>query len=442
MQDEICYILKGYPRTSETFIINEIYLLETLGLNLRIFSIKRPPGQKRHAVVDRIQAPVTWLPEADDLGGGNFLAWAWRNVPQFFRSHVTVARRRPKAWLRAFGEMVAMSFRYRESAVWRPRTVFFKEFLQAGYIAHELLDLPQVRHLHAHFCHGATTVTMFVSTMTGLPFSFTAHAKDIYLKELNPGDLLPRKMRRAKFIATCTGANKQHLDGVCDDGAEVHQVYHGLDTSVFAPAPAPAADSRPLILSVGRLVEKKGFDYLVRACRLLKDRGMAFRCQIVGGHDKFADRIEELIQELELKDVVELKNAVTQDELKGIYQKAAIFALPCQIVDNGDRDGIPNVLAEAMAMELPVVSTRVSGIPEIVTHGTNGLLVPEKNAEALADAMQMILWNPDYGRKLGAAARQTICRVFDSKQNTVALLRLFEQCLGRKEAECEQAATR
>lgn len=429
---EIAYILKGYPRTSETFIINEIYLLEQLGLRLRLFAVKRIEGQKNHAVVEAIQAPLTYLPEATPLSEDSFPSWFRTNLPRFAPAVRKVFRNGKRAFFAAAAEMVKFSIAYRHAFFSLPRTVFLKEFLQACYIAAEIVDEPKVKLIHAHFCHGATTIAMFVSRLTGLPFSFTAHAKDIYLRELNPGDLLPKKLQRARFVVTCTCANKTHLDAVCPDGARVHTIYHGLDTSKFRPSLRGRRPNRkPLVLSVGRLVEKKGFDYLVRACRKLKERGHDFECLIVGGRDKYADVIERLIRELQVEDVVTLRDAVTQEELKHIYEEAAMFCLPCQVTDAGDRDGIPNVLAEAMAMELPVISTNISGIPEVVQDGVNGLLVSSKNVDELVLSMEAVLSNPGFGERLGKAARKTILEVFDSSANTVVLNDLFVKTLAK-----------
>jgi glycosyltransferase involved in cell wall biosynthesis len=363
------------------------------------------------------------------LNEQSFPSWLRAHLPKFLPSHWRALRRRPLPYLFAFVEAAFMSLAYRRSTWAPPRAVFFKEYLQAGYIADCILSAsPPIRRLHAHFCHGATTATMLASRLAGVSFSFTAHAKDIYLRDLNPGGLLARKMRRARFVVTCTEANRKHLLDVCPDGAPVYRIYHGLDPEVFQPDPnrtIPNPGAVPVILSVGRLVEKKGFQYLVQACGLLRDRGVPFTCRIVGGHDAFAPRIRELIQTLDLSAQVVVQNAVTQEELKQIYSSATVFALPCMITESGDRDGIPNVLAEAMAMELPVVSTNISGIPEIVHHGVNGLLAPERDPESLAYAIQMLLENPAYARRLGQSARRTICEVFDSRRNTLALRSLL-----------------
>lgn len=431
---EIGYILKGYPRTSETFITNEIHLLERAGIRLSIFSLKTLEGQQRHGVVGKIQAPVTYLPETTPQEESRLLAWLRLNVPKFAASHWKLFRRRPIAYLRTLFDALRMSVKYRVRS-------FLKEFLQAGFIALRVLESRRIRHLHAHFCHTSTTVAMLASRMSGVRFSFTAHAKDIYREDMNPGDLLRVKLQRAGFAVTCTNANRIYLDRWRPPQTPLHAIYHGLDLSLFAPSNDRRAEphSPPLILSVGRMVEKKGFTYLVEACRLLKEKGYEFTCRIVGGADQHTEAIKQRIEQLNLTETVTLHPAVTQEELRRIYQQAAVFALPCQVIENGDRDGIPNVLVEAMAMQLPVVSTDISGIPELIEHRVNGLLVPQKNAEALADAIQELLDSPELRRQLGCVARERVCRDFDATRNILALKAAFDACLHAERAVTGQA---
>lgn len=426
----IGYILKAYPRTSETFILNEMHLLERRGLQLHIFSVKTLTGQQRHGVVDRIAAPVTYLPETTALDEQLFPVWLWRNLPRFARAHGHVLRARPLAYLLTLLEVLRFSLLYRTGPFAWPRKVFLKEFLQAGFIAHELQSAPHIRHLHAHFCHGSTTIAMFASRLSGVPYSFTAHAKDVYKRDLNPGNLLRIKLHRARFVVTCTRANHDFLARHCSRPVPIHTIYHGLDPAQFAPAgsrEAPAAP--PVILAVGRIVEKKGFGYLVEACRLLRAQGYTFRCRIVGGADAYSETLQRLIAEARLADTIEVQPAVTQEALSAIYAASTIFALPCQILDSGDRDGIPNVLVEAMAMALPVVSTNISGIPELIEQRRNGLLVPEQDAGALAGALATLLDSPALRHQLGIAARATVVRSFDAWETTNALHALFMAAL-------------
>jgi glycosyltransferase involved in cell wall biosynthesis len=425
----VAYVLKGFPRLSETFIANEIHELERMGLRLRLYSIKGGESHVVHDVVRRIRAPIEYLPELTSLSGTPLLAWLRVNLPRVARAHARLVRRRPLAYLATAAQALRMCWRYRERST--PRKVYIKEFLQAGAIANRVLDEPAIRHLHGHFCHGATTVTWLASRLTGLPFSFTAHAKDIYLGELNPRDLLPRKLAAARFVATCTGANAHHLRERATRGGHVHTIYHGLDTHYFAPpvVRADANDSRPLVVSVGRFVEKKGFQYLVEACARLQSDGVRLRCLILGERGPDYERVARMIHEARLDDCIELHGPVTQEALRALYREASLFVLPCQVVADGDRDGIPNVLAEAMASGVAIVSTNVSGIPELVTHGVDGLLVRACDSDALAAAMRSLIDDPVLRGRLGEAARATICARFDATQTTRALRDLFARSM-------------
>ena len=210
----------------------------------------------------------------------------------------------------------------------------------------------------------------------------------------------------------------------------IHTVYHGLNTRQFTPSESAEQESAlPLLLTVGRMVEKKGFPVLLQACRLLKGNGVQFQCLFISGAGVREPEIVSLIQALDLADVVTVQPAVTQEELQKIYHQATLFVLPCQIAKNGDRDGIPNVLVEAMAAGLPVVSTDISGIPELIEDGVSGMLVPEKEAQRLAEAIAKLIASPALRMKFGRAAREKVCRLFDAEQNVKALHRLFLDCL-------------
>ncbi|HND35614.1 MAG TPA: glycosyltransferase family 4 protein, partial [Nitrosomonas sp.] len=289
---------------------------------------------------------------------------------------------------------------------------------------------PNILLLHAHFCHGATTVAWFVSQMTGLPFSFTAHAKDIYQKQLNPGRLLEQKLAAAQFVTTCTKTNHDYLTALHDENCPIHAVYHGINTKKFIPRTNYQLNvGQPLILAVGRHVEKKGFVYLIEACAKLHLANIDFQCLIIGESGDQTDMIKTTIQNKKLESQVVLRNAVTQEELRELYQQATIFALPCVITKDGDRDGIPNVMAEAMATGLPIVSTPISGIPELVEDQVNGLLVPPRDVEGLAGALKLLLADEMLRHKLGKAARQTICEQFDATVTIRSLQQLFQQAL-------------
>jgi len=263
-----------------------------------------------------------------------------------------------------------------------------------------------------------------VHRLAGCPFSFTAHAKDIYLTEREE---LGRKIATAEFVITCTGFNRKYLQEIASNGTPIHLCYHGVDLSRFSGEPGESRRryaETPLILSVGRFCEKKGFPFLIQACHRLKQGGRRFVCRMVG-FGPLQEQLEELIRTLELQDCVSLAGKMTQNDLIREYQRADVFVLPCLVADDGDRDGIPNVLVEAMAMRIPVVSTPVSGIGELVDHMENGLLTPEKDSEALAAAIETLLDDPLLRDRLGENGRQKVMAGFSLDRSTAKVRRLL-----------------
>jgi glycosyltransferase involved in cell wall biosynthesis len=294
-----------------------------------------------------------------------------------------------------------------------------------------LLRKHGVSHVHAQFAHGPTSVAHFASLLGDIPFSFTGHAKDIYL---SPPDLLAVKIAAARFVATCTAHNVAYLRELAApaDRAKIHLVYHGVATERFCPAPGSkdrgkcTETATPIrMIAVGRLVEKKGYSYLIRACALLHQRGCRYTLAIYGSGPQ-RDELAELIDTFGLGDMVQMQGARRQEELIAIYREADLFVLSPHVLENGDRDGIPNVLMEAMSVGLPVVATDVSGIPELIEHDRSGLLVPPCDEVALADALERLL-DPLHGRalcaRLGADGRKRVIEHFDA---TLHLRRMVE----------------
>lgn len=438
--DKIAYVMNGFPRLSETFIAHEIHQIERLGLALRLYSVKREGEPQVHPVVAAIRAPLAYLPKASSLSGSTLAGWLAANLPAYLRDHAFVAARHPLRWSATLGSALALAWRHRgrdERGRVRLRKVFVKEFLQAGAVAADVIRHGDVGHLHGHFCHGVATITAWAARLSGRSYSFTAHAKDIYQAELNPGDLLERKMHGARFVATCTCANAAVLRARHPRPDEVHTIYHGLDTDWFSPAtprPGQVPRTRPLILAVGRLVEKKGFDQLIEACARLRGDGVDFECRIVGEAGSASAAIAALIEARGLGACVSLHGPLTQAALREVYREAHVFALPCQVMEDGDRDGFPNVLAEAMAMGVPVVSTAISGIPEMIDDGVQGLLVEPRDPDGLAQALRRVLTDAALHRALALGGRQRICERFDSRRTTVALRDLFIAQLQRAQA--------
>lgn len=401
-------LLKGYPRISESFISTEILLLESLGLPINIYSLRRPRESFTHDHVKKILAPVSYLPE--------YVLPHWQII---FRANARLHRRIGPHYQRCFRGAVKRALERRKPATLR-------HFLQAGYLSAEVLCDPSIRHLHAHFCHTPASVALFASELTGIPFSFTAHAKDIYTSE---PDQLSRKIERARFVVTCTGYNAEYLKNLAPDcSTPIHTIYHGIDLDLFkfSPAPPPAPPYR--ILSVGRLVLKKGYDDLLRALKLLESDGIDFRFIHIGSGE-MEGSIRQMVGELGLTDRVELLGTLPHNQVIEYYRNSHCFALACKVASNGDRDGIPNVLVEAMATGLPVVTTRVSAIPELVNDGQTGTLVQPNDSEGLMHAMEQVLTrHAELGPQL-KRARQEVEENFDNRRCISRLYALFEETL-------------
>jgi glycosyltransferase involved in cell wall biosynthesis len=414
----IAYILKGFPRLSETFISSEIYRMEQHGLKLRLFVIKPGGEDASHSgVVSHIAAMPVYLPATTSLKETPLLRWLALHLRDFMPGLRRAFFTSPLRIMRAGMAALAQAVRARRSFWSPPRKIYLKEFLQAAVIADHLRHVPDVRHLHAHFCHGATTVAWLTSMMTGIPFSFTAHAKDLYSPSLNPAGLLRRKMDAARFVVTCTDANREYLLQQ-ESSTPVHCVYHGLnaDFSRLLQQRGAARNTNGHVraLAVGRMVRKKGFDVFVEACAILKRNAVPFEAWIVGEGGDHEKEIRTRIAQHGLSEHVHLPGPMPQPELFEQYLQSTVFCLPCRVLEDGDRDGIPNVLLEAMACGVPVISTGISGIPEAIKDGVNGLLVPSDDPASLAEALMRVRQNSELASQLSSAARATVTERFNA----------------------------
>jgi glycosyltransferase involved in cell wall biosynthesis len=432
----VAYVVKGYPRRSELFIAGEIWRMERLGTTIRLIVLTLPDEDEHHAVVDDVRAVPSYLPATTSLSATRALPWLRANLRPFLPALRRVARRHPRRLARAAGMAAAQSWRARQGL--RPRKVYLKELLQAVAVADRVEAAGDVVHLHAHFAHGATTVTWMAARLCDLPFSFTGHAKDLYRESLNPAGLLARKLRAAAFAVTCTGANAEHLRAL-GTGTPVHLVYHGLNPDfarLVGGARRPTAPNRFRVLGVGRMVDKKGFDVLVEAVGLLRDRGVDAELVLAGEDGAAAATIDAAVAHRHLGEVVRRTGPVSQPELLELLAGCSVFALACRVTADGDRDGIPNVLVEAMAAGVPVVSTRVSGIPELVTDGVDGVLVEPDDPVAMADALGRLAVDDVARRRLATAGRRTVADRFDGD----ALARELAALIGAVSKRSERAA--
>ncbi len=398
---KIAYLLKTFPKISETFILTEIIALERKGIEIQIFSLQRPTDSKFHPAVKDVRSKVIYIP--------SFFS---KNIFTIFKAHFDLFFDNTKRYLSAIRFLAS-----------KKEGANLKEFSQAGYLAMMINGL-EISHLHAHFANYPAGVAELVHIMSGTSYSITGHAKDIYLSS---PEVLERKMNSAEFTVTCTEYNKQFLENISTNGNNVHRIYHGLNMERFCPVDSGnklTSETIPTILSIGRFREKKGFPYLIHTCKILMEQGYKINCKIVGYGPLYGE-IKQLISDLGLDQVVFLVEKLVQEQVIELYSKATIFVLPCQIADDGDRDGIPNVLLEAMAMRLPVISTDISGIAELIEHMETGILVPQKDTEALVSAVKLLLDQPHLRSKLGKTGRAKVCKQFSLEKSAEKLKDLF-----------------
>lgn len=391
----LIYIIGTYPLLTTTFIDREVRALRRMGVDLQIVAIRRPDADAPLSTEQReLQRGVTYL-----------LPVAW---PRLLLAHLFFAASRPR---RFFGALAYLLTRPHPGHRARLKTLL--HFGEGVYAAFLLRGRP-LHELHAHFVDRAATVALVAGRLLDRPYSLSIHAAaDIFVSPV----LLREKLLGARRAVTCTAFNKAHLEALV--GAElvarVSCVHHGIDLDGYAPAPAPRAEP-PLLVAVGQLTPRKGLARLIEACGLLVGRGYDLRCRIVGRGPQRAE-LAALIARLGLADRVQLCGAMPHDEVVALYRRATAFVLPCTRGRDGDLDGIPNVLAEAMAMGLPVVSTAVSAIPELLSDGVNGLLAPADDAAALADRVALLLDDPALAAELGRMGHQTILAQFDLERN-------------------------
>jgi glycosyltransferase involved in cell wall biosynthesis len=393
----IAYLFARYPIPSQTFCDTEMLALEALGLDLEIDATSPPKQSFRHERLARLRAELHLLPP-----------------PRIVRVHALLAEQGGR-WPK--GAVADYETRHGTDA--GARTLARQALaLAVG------LERRGVAHVHAHFASHAAKVALLLKRVAGFPFSMTAHAQD-FMVDLGSDELLREICREAEFVVAVSDWSRDRLRATCPESADkIVRVYNGIDPDEFPEQAALPERARPRIVDVGRLIEFKGHHFLVDACAELQRRGMEFECSIVG-EGPWREPLEARIRAAGLGERVCLAGLRSQAEVKRLLLESDVFALPSIVDAQGACDVLPTVILEAMASGLPVVSTRLAGVPELVAEGATGLLAEPGDAVGLADALAKLLGSRELRRSLGEAGRKRLEERFASARSAPALAERF-----------------
>jgi glycosyltransferase involved in cell wall biosynthesis len=405
---KVAYMLHRFPYLTETFIMHEMYALRACNVDVHIFSLLSPKHDIVHAEAKELQRFTTYSRFVSLPIVAALLHFLGRHPVRLLRSLVNTIRQtihEPGTMARAL--------------VLFPKSVLYARQIQAL----------GVQHVHAHFVWLEGLAAGVVTDLTGIEFSIHPHAFDLFSRHQKD---VRAELENAAKVVTISKYHQDYIARLCPGirAADIAIVHCGVDVDKFRPLPGGKRNGPFRILSVGRLLEKKGYPYLIQACALLKQRGVPFCCEIVGGGKKHATELQQLIARHGLQNDVTLAGPLGQDDIVKRYHNSDLFVLACIPAASGDQDGIPVVLMEAMACGLPVVSTALSGIPELVHDGHNGRLVPPRDAEALASAVEELIACETTRAAFAARARETVVAEFEIKKNAARMAAIFRAVIG------------
>lgn len=401
MTKSIALVLKGYPRLSETFIAQEIHALEQQGFAITLISLRHPTDHTVHPIHREIKAPVVYLPEYLHHEPRRIIRSFWA---QLFRPHFWSVLR---LWWQDFRR--------------DPTRNRIRRLGQSWVLATELP--PDTQQLYAHFIHTPGSVTRYTSHLTGIPWSASAHAKDIWT---TPRWDLADKLADLAWLTTCTESNQHYLQSLTPDPEKVMLVYHGLDFNRFPIVAEPretAPSDQVQILSVGRAVPKKGYDVILEALAKLPSE-LSWHFTHIGQGPELA-KLQNLAEQLGIADKVTWLGAQSQQRVLNQYRQADIFILGSRITEDGDRDGLPNVLMEAQSQHVACIATAISGIPELIIDQQTGLLVPPEDINATSQALQQLITQPEWRQTLAEAGYKRVTSHFSLQQGIATLTSCF-----------------
>ncbi|MCK5850360.1 MAG: glycosyltransferase [Kiritimatiellae bacterium] len=389
---KIAYILNEFPSVSETFILREILALQKRSVDITVYALKSSRSSTNPPDINVCYRPF-------------FFSANVIRAKLFFLTH------HPTRLFRVFFSV----FRNLTSPLFMLKLI--RNMPATLCFAHKAA-LRNTTHIHAHFAFIPADIARIIATLLDIPFSVSAHAWDIYTQNKTA---IKKRLAGATFTAVCTNRGYIHLSNMLPEmHNKLHLVYHGLVPDEFTPA----APTDPQILAVGRLVEKKGFGILLKACAVLKSRGCTFTCMLVGDGPQ-RQRLESISADCELGGLVTFAGETIGKKLTNIFNQSAVLVMPSICTASEDVDGIPNVILEGMAVGIPVVSTDASSANEAVTDGKNGFIVPAGNPSALADKIEILLTNKSEAISMGKHGRQIVREKFNADTNIETLIKLF-----------------
>jgi colanic acid/amylovoran biosynthesis glycosyltransferase len=401
---KVAYFLLRFPYLTETFILREMIFLRKLGLDVHVFTMAPPRPTPIHR---QVQEMMPYVHDSPFLLSGKLIL---AQLYFLFHSPIKYVRALFRAVWQTWPEPAAL---LRALAIF-PKSVYFAKQIQ------EL----KIDHIHAHFVWVNGVAAQIAADLTGITFSLHPHAWGLFMRNQ---ESVRRQLELADGVITVSEYHRQYIADLCPRWSpeDIRIVHYGLDPTEFTPAHVPPEDNMMRILSVGSLFEKKGHKYLIDACAQLVEKGYMFYCPIVGG-GPLQSTLQAHIERCHLQNHVSLLGVKKQEEVRDLYRHSDIFVLACVVAQDGDRDGMPNVLLEAMAMQIPLVTTPVTGIPELIHDGQTGLLVPERDANALAGAIEQLINDQALRHKLGQQGRQAVLADFDIRQTAAQLATAFQ----------------
>jgi len=397
----VAYIMSRFPKLTETFILYEMLVMEEMGISVEIYPLLREHQNVAHAESERWVRRAHYIP----FLSLPILQANWHYLLQKPLTYL-------KTWMKVLSGTFGSSNFFFGALGILPKSVYF---------AYKI-EKQGVHHVHAHFATHPAVSALIINSLTGIPFSFTAHGSDLHVDRR----MLKQKVETAAFVITISAYNKEMIAEECGEStrAKIHIIHCGVDLDVFAPSPQKPNNASFEILCTASYEEVKGHRYLVEACRLLKERGLRFTCHLVG-EGPLRRQIEKQIANAGLNDVIRMHGGLPRTKIKKMLSSADVVVLASVPTSNGKREGIPVVLMEAMASGLPVVASGISGIPELVDDNVSGFLTAPRDAAALADALDKLSSNPELRMRMGRNGRTKVEREFSLRTNTENLARLF-----------------